>query len=613
MYIRQTFKVDRKSGKTYSAFHLVESTRTIKGPRQRALLYMGAEIDLPKEQHTILAQCIEEILTGVQSLFSYPEEIAKLAQFYASQIVRRLSEPEENKEALKQEDLKPEFVNIDLHSIEQIEPRSVGAEHLVLQMGEQLQLPQQLRKLGFSQKDVAIALGSIVARAVHPSSEREAYRWLCNSSGLGELLGFDFTKTTLHKLYKISDKLLSHKDALEASLETIEQQLHGYKSTIALYDLTNTYIEGRAEANPKATYGLSKEKRNDCPLITMGLVMNEHGFLRKTSFFSGNASEPNTLQTMIKRLHMDSFIIQPTIVLDAGIATEENLIWLRENKYTYVVSARQNPPSFEVGGELISVGDQHELVKAALINQDGNEENWLYCESEAKSIVASGMKKKFRKRFEDDLQKLANGISKTKGCKKHNKVLERIGRLKEKHKRISECYEINAIASKDGLTTTAIEWKVLEKKMQKKFLGSYFLRTNRIDLEAKELWQLYNVLRRVEDTFRFMKSSLGLRPIYHQKERRVDGHLWITILAYHLIQQCRYQLDQKKIHYLWETIRNLMITRVRVTMQAKTAEGKVLYHRSTTKAEREQLDIYKAMGLSSSILRSSKTIVQFKM
>lgn len=604
MYIRKTLKTDRKNRKTYSAFHLVESVRTSRGPRQRALLYMGAEITLPEEQHALLAQCIEDIITGAQSLFAYPEEIKKLAQSYASQIVRRLSDPEDNAEQVKQE-----FVNVDVHSIEQTEPRSIGAEHLLLQMGSQLKLPEQLQKLGFSKTDATIALGSIIARAVHPSSEREAYRWLCTSSGLGELLDFDFTKITLHKLYKISDTLLSHKDAFETALETIEQQFHGYKSTIALYDLTNTYIEGRAKANPKAAHGLSKEKRNDCPLVTMGLVMNEHGFLNKTSFLAGNASEPQTLQTMIASLSTHASLIKPTIVLDAGVATEENLTWLRENGYTYVVSARQDPPSIEFEGQLIPVGDQHDFVKAALICQDGNEENWLYCESEAKAAVASGMKQKFRKRFEDDLQKLSAGISKPKGRKKYNKVLERIGRLKEKHKRISGCYEVNAIPSEDGLTTISVEWKVVEEKMQEKLTGSYFLRTNRTDLEAKELWQLYNVLRGVEDAFRFMKSSLGLRPVYHQKEHRVDGHLWITILAYHLIQHCRHQLVQKGINYLWQTIRNIMTTRVRVTMQAKTSEGKMLYHRSTTKAEGEQTDIYRALGLSSSILRSCKTIV----
>lgn len=606
MYIRKTIKVDRKSGKTYAAFHLVESVRTERGPRQRVLLYMGAELNLPEEQHPLLAQCIEDIITDTQLLFSYPEEVKKLAQLYASQIIRRLSQEtiEPSSEVVK-----PEFSNIDIHSIEQTEPRSIGAEHLLLQMASQLTLPEQLQKLGLSKTDVSIALGSIIARGVHPSSEREAYRWLCQCSGLGELLDFDFTKTTLHKFYKISDRLLSHKNTLEAELEKIEQQFHGYTSTIALYDLTNTYMEGQAEKNPKATYGISKERRNDCPLVTMGLVMNEHGFLSRTSLLAGNVSEPKTLQAMIESLQVHQSFIKPTIVLDAGIATEENLLWLRENKYMYVVSARQEAPSFELEGELVSVGAALDQVKAALIKSPPDAEKWLYCESKAKAAVASSMKQTFRKRFEEDLQKLKLGLAKPKGRKKHSKILERIGRLKEKHKRISGCYEVNAIPSEDGMTTITVEWKAIEGKMEEKLTGSYFLRTNRTDLEAKELWQLYNVLRGIEDAFRFMKSSLGLRPVYHQKEHRVDGHLWITILAYHLIQQCRHQLAQEGINYLWQTIRDIMIGRVRVTMQAKTEEGKVLYHRSTTKAEGDQTAIYRALKMSSQILQAKKTVL----
>ena len=106
-----------------------------------------------------------------------------------------------------------------------------------------------------------------------------------------------------------------------------------------------------------------------------------------------------------------------------------------------------------------------------------------------------------------------------------------------------------------------------------------------------------------------MKSSLGLRPVYHQKEHRVDGHLWITILAYHLIQNCLYQLKKQGFHYHWKTIRKIMVGRIRVTMQAKTDEGKTLYHRSTTKAEGEQKEIYRALGMSPQILKSQKIIL----
>jgi len=480
----------------------------------------------------------------------------------------------------------------------------------MLKMANQLEIPKQLQELGLSKTDVSMAMGSIIARAISPDSERSTYAWLCNSSGLGELLDFDFKKSSLDKLYQISDKLLKHKDALENHLESIESKIHGYKSTIALYDLTNTYMEGQAKANPKATHGLSKEKRNDCPLVTMGLVMNEHGFLNRTSILPGNASEPKTLEEMIEKLNVHGNLFKPTIILDAGIATNENLSWLREKGYSYVVSARQNAPSTEIEDELVPVGDLNNFVKAALIkSEDDSEEKWLYCESEAKAAVSSEMKQSFRNRFENELKNLENGLSKSKGRKKLTKVIERIGRLKEKHKKISGCYDVTAVASEDKETATAILWKVIDEKMNDKLTGSYFLRTNLVKMGAKELWQLYNTLRGVEDAFRFMKSSLGLRPVYHQKEHRVDGHLWITIIAYHLIQNCLYQLNQQGLNYHWSTVRKIMISRIRVTMQATTVEGKILYHRSSTKAEGKQKEIYKALRISSQILKAHKTIL----
>ena len=610
MFIKKTLKTDSKSGKTYSAYHLVESVRTEKGPRQRTLLYMGSEIELPEGDHKLLAERIDGIIAGEQALFPYPEHIERLAQIYASQVIHRLSGLKNSLEDTENEDLAPEFVSININSIEKSEPRTVGAEHLMLQMVNQLKLPQQLQKLGLSKTDTSIALGSIIARAVFPDSERSTYNWLCNDSGLGELLEFDFKKSSLDKLYQISDKLLTHKDALESHLESVECQFHGYKSTIALYDLTNTYMEGQAKANPKAAHGVSKEKRNDCPLVTMGLVMNEHGFLNRTSILPGNASEPKTLEEMIENLSIHQSLIKPTIILDAGIATKDNLAWLRGKGYSYVVSAKQDAPSLDLEGELVDVGDLNNLVKAALIkSEDDSEEKWLYCESEAKAAVALEMKQSFKKRFEDELQKLSDGLSKPKGRKKYTKVIERIGRLKEKHKRISGCYEVNAVASEDGATATAIEWRVIDEKMKDKLTGSYFLRTNLVTMGAKELWQLYNTLRGVEDAFRFMKSSLGLRPVYHQKEHRVDGHLWITIMAYHLIQNCLYQLNKQGMNYQWKTVRKIMIGRVRMTMRANTLEGKTLYHRSSTKAEGEQIVIYRILGIASSILRSKKTIM----
>ncbi len=610
MFIRETIKTDRKTGKKYTSYQLVESIRTELGPRQKILITIASNTVLDSSEKKDLANRIEEIVMGAPSFLLCSEKIESLAQTYASQVIHRLSCVNNIPKTQDKEELPPEFVNIDINSIEKSEPRTVGSEHLLLQMAHQLKLPKKLQEIGLSQTDVAVALGSIVARATSPASERSTYRWLRHHSGLGELIDFNFDNISLNKLYQISDILLSHKDSLESHLEKVEENFHGYKSTIALYDLTNNYMEGQAKFNPKATHAFSKEKRNDCPLVTMGVVMNEHGFLHRTSILPGNASEPKTLEGMIESLTVHQSLFKPTVILDAGIATKDNLAWLRKKGYTYVVSAKQDAPSLDIEGDLVPAGDLHNLVKVALIKNDENsEEKWLYCESEAKTATAASMKKSFRSRFELDLKKLAEGLTKPRGRKKYSKVLERLGRLREKHKRISSCYDVLVVPSEDGATATSIEWKVIDEKMDDKLKGSYFLRTNLLDKNAEELWQLYNTLRGVEDAFRFMKSSLGLRPVYHQKERRVDGHLWITVLAYHLIQNCLYQLQGKGLNHHWQTIRKIMKSRVRVTMQAKTKEGKILYHRSTTRAEVDQREIYNALNMTPQILKARKTIL----
>jgi transposase len=610
MFIRETRKTDRKTGKKYTSYQLVESIRTEQGPRQKILITIASSAPLNASEKKDLANRIEEIIVGSSSILPCSEKIETLAQTYASQVVHRLSSLENQTKTQDKEELSPEFVSIDINSIEKLEPRTVGSEHLLLQMAHQLKLPEKLQQIGLSKTDVAVALGSIIARASSPNSERSTYHWLRHHSGLGELIDFNFNHISLNKLYQISDTLLSHKTLLENHLEMMEESLHEYKSTIALYDLTNTYMEGQAKSNAKASYGHSKEKRTDCPLVTMGVVMNEHGFLHRTSIFPGNASEPKTLEKMIESLTVEQSIFKPVVILDAGIATKDNLAWLAKKGYGYVVSARQEPPSLELQGELVPGGDLHNFVKVAFIKSDENsKEKWLYCESEAKTTVATSMKQSFRKHFELDLKKLAEGLTKVRGHNKFSQILEKVGRLKEKHKRISSCYDVVVTPSEDGSIATSIEWKIIDEKMDDKLKGSYLLRTNLLDKKAEELWQLYNTLRGIEDAFRFMKSSLGLRPVYHQKERRVDGHLWITVLAYHLIQNCLYQLRKNGINHHWQTIRNIMKSRVRVTMQAKTEEGKTLYHRSTTKAETDQKKIYSALHITPQILKARKTIL----
>ncbi|MBM3199145.1 MAG: IS1634 family transposase, partial [Chlamydiae bacterium] len=508
MFIRKTHITNRKTKKSYWNFQLVEAVRTERGPRQHILLNLGADLDLDDQERKEVANRIEEILTGQISLVPSSEKVEGYAQKFASQL--------KNKKLIKtQEESLPSQVQdlhtLDLNTVEQVEPRTVGGEHLLLHIAGELGLPKKLKDLGLSEKQVSIALGSIIGRAVFPASERSTYQWLCARSGLGELLDYDFVSSSLDHLYKTSDMLLKCKDALEKHLEKTETDLYALKRALILYDITNTYMEGRSKGNPKAAHGISKEKRSDCPLVTLGLVIDEFGFASRSSFLSGNIGEPTTLQSAVEQLGLSDDEVKPTVVMDAGIASEENLQWLRDKGYTYIVSARQKAPSMEIVGELVSVEAETSEVKVAFV-KNHVEELWLYCESEAKREVSSAMKMRYQERIEADLKKLEEALTKVKKKKLYELVLLRVGRLKEKHKAISGCYEISVVPSEDGKAAIGIVWKIIEPKMEQKLTGHYFLRTNLKGLTPKELWHLYGNLRMVEDAFRFMKSDLGMRP-----------------------------------------------------------------------------------------------------
>jgi len=604
MFIRKTKITNAATKKIYWNYQLVESYRTERGPRQRILLNLGPDLDLDSQGCKELANRIEEILKGIQRLLCPEETIENLAQKYAKQLQEQLSaQPSIVQEPAPKADLH----TIDVNTVEQQDPRTVGNEHLLLHIVTQLRLTQCLKSLGLSAKDTALALGLIIGRAVFPASERATHQWLCTTSGLGELLESNFSDTSLDQFYRVGDLLLKHKDVLEKYLSKAHRDMHGHHSTMALYDLSNTYMAGQARGNPKARHGVSKEKRFDCPLVTLGLVIDEHGFAKRSTILPGNVAEVSTLKEAL--LQLDDTLLKPIIVLDAGFAAEDNLKWLRDNHYQYVVSARQQAPSMTLKAPLVSVNASSSDVKVAFVHSDDHEEQWLYCESSAKAAVTQHMCTLFQQRLEKDLVHVATSLTQAKGRKKYTKILERIGRLKEKHKRISGCYDISVQPSEDGLMAVSITWEKKADKIESRLNGHYFLRTNLKDISPQALWHLYGNLRTIEDAFRFMKSSLGLRPVYHQKEKRVDAHLWVTILAYHLIQNCAYTLKKQGVSDSWESVRNLLSSRIRVTMQAKTSEGGMLYHRSTTRSEPHQHRIYQAMGLSPQILKVKKTLV----
>jgi len=586
MFIRTVKKSNGNSSKKYQCQQLVESIRTEKGVRQKLLLSLG-RLNLPQEKWPRLVARIKAIIQSQETLFAEDKDIEKLAQKYSKLFIQKhgLDNEIDN------------YQTVDVQSLENHQVRQIGGEYLGATFFKRLQLAECLKDCGFTQRQIEIAMLLIIGRLVHPGSERHLHDWAQNISGLDEVIKTDFSRLSLNSLYKVSDLLYEHKTEIEAYLRQRENDLFSLDETIILYDLTNTYFEGRAASNSKAKFGRSKEKRSDCKLLALGLVVDSKGFPKTSQLFPGNQSEPETLLEMVKALHQkdptDSQ--KPTVVIDAGIATEDNLEKLKGHYHYIAVSRRKMEPPDSDDYIVIKETKQNQVKAKRIL---GDDEIILYCKSSLKHQKEQSMQGRLRQNFEEQLTQIVKAIHKKGGTKRYDKVLERIGRLKEKYKRIARFYQIQ-VEVKSGLACR-IRWKYLPEKSDQRFSGSYFLRTNRFDLSEKEIWSIYIMLTQLEDSFRTLKTDLQLRPVFHQKEKRSDAHIFITLLAYHLLHTVRSSLKEKGIHLSWRKIRDRMATHSRVTNRFKTKSGHLLFIRKCTEPEDFHQTIYDALHMGCS-------------
>jgi transposase len=608
MYIRKVTHAHKKNRQEYSTYKVVESVRTERGPRQRMLLNLGTGFILPEEKWKDLANRIEEIITGQKCLFAYPEDIETLARRYARKLVRYQGQPvirEGNVGGSPDVD-KPDYHRVDINTLENEHPRPVGAEYVVHETIKELELDKKLSTLGFNKLALDAAMGVIAARLIAPSSERAAHVWLQTMTGIEDLLGTDFSNLSQDRVYKVSDMLLRHKTEIEEHLRSKECSLFDLEETILLYDLTNTFFEGTGKYNSKTHFGVSKEKRSDCPLVTLGLVLDADGFPKKSEVFDGNVSEPGTLAGIINSLSYPDVLMRPLIVVDAGLATEANLRWLRDHRYGYIVVSRKKT-EMPSGLEMVTVReDSQRLIRAAMINNQGTQEVELYCHSTAKEVKEEGIKNRFERRFEDALKKVRAALSKKRGTKRFEKVLEKIGRLKERYKRVARRYDIKIDKDDPTDRVTAITW---ERKEQSSKSGFYCLRSNQLDFKEQKFFDIFSMLTDIEEAFRSMKSELGLRPVYHQNEHRSDGHLFITVLAYHVLHTIRCKLRKKGITSSWTTIRKELSTHERISTTIKREDGKTIHIRKSSRPEPIHIRIYNALNLPWQAGKTIKTIL----
>ena len=594
MYIRKVRKTDPKSGKTYFYHQLVESYRTPKGPRQRTLLNLG-RLELPEDELKFLADRIEDLLIGQLPLLEVPERIETLARHFASLI--RKKKFQKGKDRVQYE---TQWETIDVNSIKNEDARTVGAEVVGDWAYKKLRIAQILEGVGFNKKEIDRAKVLVIGRLVNPGSEKEIHEWFHKRSGLDEVMDIDPKGISLSSLYRISDKLVANKESIEERLVERERELFGLGEQLILYDLTNTYFEGAVSESDLSKRGKSKEKRNDRPLVTVGIILDEDGFPKASRIFPGNVSEPSTLEKIL-----DDFFINsprqlplngklPTVVMDAGIATEENLEMIRQKGLDYICVERRKVKEIPSGEEKVVHEGNYGTVTAVRVEEP--DEVFLYCNSTGRAKKEEAIKNRFQLRLEEDLEKIKQGLKRKGGIKRYSKVLERIGRVKEKYSSVSQFYEIT-VKEENGKAVDVC-WKIKnEDKFQLRFSGTYKLRSSRTDLSDKELWDIYNLLSNIEASFRSLKHELSLRPIYHRIDRRIRGHIFITVLAYHLLCVVQRKLRERGISHSWDRIRKHLSSLIRVTTTMVNKKGKTIHLRQTTELEPFHLEVYNALEL----------------
>ncbi len=613
MFIRRTQTRSRVSGEPYVTYRLVHSVRVGSAIKQSTLLNLGSHFDLPQAHWPALAQRIDELVHGQRSVLedSLPEQVQAFAQRFAAQIIARQpavpslgsappapavlaastatpapSAPGESTPTAVAHDL-ARYQEVDLDSLELVDPRSVGVEHAALAAMRQCGLEDKLSELGLNRPQIAAAVGNIIARMAQPGSELATHAWLKDISALGELIDFDFQAMDLNRLYRASDALYKHREALQEHLFGQARSMFGLGQTITLYDLTNTYFEGVATGVSKARRGHSKECRSDCPLVTLAMALDASGFVRRVQFFPGNASEPTTLKGMLTGLHAAP---GATVVMDAGIACEANLRWLREQGYHYVVVSKLRERQFDpaLATEVQSAGDVTIKLQRVL---DAQGHVLLYCHSPAREEKDRAIDTAKASGLEAALTKLHAGLSKPRGAQDLATIMQRLGRIKQRFARAAQHYEITAATVADpdpdkGQRVSAITWvKSIKPGSAAAHPGVYCLRTTLVDQDSATLWRTYIMLTELESVFRSLKTDLGLRPVFHRIDRRVEGHLFISVLAYHFVHTLRLQLKARGVNDSWNTLRQALATQRRITVTLQRRDGRAVHVRKATRPQ----------------------------
>ena len=501
MYLRPTYVW--KNGRREAYWRLVESYRTQRGPRQRTVAYLG-QID-------------EADRLGVQQ--------ATEPRFASSQ--RRL---------FAESETPPRYVEIDRTRVRVENCRQFGGPWLALELVKKLGLDEFLKRaLPPGQEHVPWSLTAlilVIGRLCEPSSELYIAEHFYRHSALCDLLGVPIDKVDDNRLYRGLDELLPHKEALEKFLKERFGELFAIEYDLLLYDVTSTYFEGQANANPLAKRGYSRDHRPDCKQVCIGLVVTRCGLPLGDEVFAGNRHDSTTLEEIVETMEARYGKAQRIWVLDRGMVSEDNIEFLKAGGRRYIVGTpkcqlkRFEQQLLSQDWRAIREGLEVKLCPCPA----GSEETFVLCRSRDRREKEQAMHGRFEKRIEEGLVKIAASCAKRR---QPVAVIERrVGRLLGQNTRAAGLFDVQVCADRNG--NAQITWKKVEtwRAWAQLSEGSYVLRSNVRDWSDEDLWRAYIQLTEAEAAFRIQKSDLSIRPVWHHQEDRVRAHILVCFLAF---------------------------------------------------------------------------------
>jgi transposase len=500
MFVRRCYR--HKDGKRHAYWALVESYRSERGPRQRVVAWLG---DLQESERLgVQQQAWGEYVPGQQKLFESGAE-------------------------------KAAWVEVDLKRVRVERHRQFGGPWLGVQLWQQLGLDQLLGQVMPSGREQipweVMAIVLVLGRFCDPSSELHLAESFYESSALPELLGVPSEKVNEDRLYRALDQLLPHKGSLEKHLKERLGELFQLEYDLLLYDVTSTYFEGTAAGNPQAKRGYSRDHRPDCKQVNIALVVTREGMPLGYEVFAGNRHDSTTVKEIIQTMEAKYGKARRIWVLDRGMVSEENVEYLQQGGRRYIVGTPKSQlKKFE--RELFAQDWQQvrEGLQVRFCPAPTGEEVFILCRSAQRQQKEQAIHERFEQRIEEGLRKIEKSCQK----RKHNPLIiaQRVGRLLGQNSRAAALFEIQVETDAHGCA--ALRWTKLEARRDWARLseGCYLLRSNVTDWSAEDLWRAYIQLTQAEAAFRIHKSDLRIRPVWHQKQNRVQAHILVCFLAY---------------------------------------------------------------------------------